>query len=229
MPKTTTTHDDSVPRRPPTPTSHTYRVILADPPWSPEQKGKLGASQHYRLMTNQQILDMGTAIREISAENAFCFLWVTTATVELGFDVLRSWGFTYKSFYVWIKPRMSLGNTFRNAGELLLLGMKGRGTAVTYKGQPNWGFHPLQEHSRKPEEIHQVIERLVGGEGPFLELFARRPAPTARPWDVWGDELEDPSISLAKWGYRIPADHRAKAAAEPELKEAVAPEQGPRS
>lgn len=84
--------------RPPTPEPRTYKVILADPPWSPEQKGKLGAINHYHLMTNQRILDMGTAIREISADNAFCFLWVTSATVELGFDVLRAWGGTDAGF-----------------------------------------------------------------------------------------------------------------------------------
>ncbi|WP_309130358.1 MT-A70 family methyltransferase [Brevibacterium sp.] len=198
----------TAPHRPPTPQPGTYKVLLADPPWSPEQHGKLGAESHYQLMSNQRILDMGKAIREISAENSFCFLWVTTATVELGFDVLRAWGFEYKSFYVWIKPRMSLGNTFRNAGELLLLGTRGKGTKVSFKGQPNWGMHPLQEHSHKPEEVHQIIERLVGSDGNFLELFARRPAPTAKHWDVWGDELEHPDISLAKWGYRSPADHR---------------------
>lgn len=194
--------------RPPTPEPGTYKVILADPPWSPEQTGRLGAATHYQLMSNQRILDMGEAIREISAENSFCFLWVTTATVELGFDVLRAWGYEYKSFYFWAKARLGLGTTFRNSGELLLLGVKGKGTRVEFKGQPNWGMFARAEHSTKPVEIHLMLERLVGSDGQFLELFARRPAPTAKHWDIWGDELDDPSISLAKWGYRIPADHR---------------------
>lgn len=148
---------------------------------------------------------MGPAIQEISAEQSFCFLWVTTATVETGFAVLRAWGFRYVSYYFWAKPRFTLGATFRNAGELLLLGVRGHGTTVAFHSQPNWGFHPLQEHSHKPEEVHQIIERLVGGNGPFLELFARRPAPSNKQWDIWGNECKA-TISLAPWGYPTPSD-----------------------
>lgn len=188
-----------------TPTAGEYRVIYADPPWGLHQRGKLGAVNHYPLMTNERILQMGEAVREIAAENSFCFLWVTTATVPQGLDVLEAWGYRYTSFYFWAKPRFTLGQTFRNAGELLLLGVRGKGTKVAFRSQPNWGFHPLQDHSHKPEEVHQVIERLVGGDGPFLELFARRPAPSIKNWDIWGNECPA-TASLAKWGYRIPAD-----------------------
>jgi hypothetical protein len=43
---------------------------------------------------------------------------------------------------------------------------------------------PIREHSRKPDEIHDRIERLVAG--PYLELYARRERPG---WLTWGDEL----------------------------------------
>jgi N6-adenosine-specific RNA methylase IME4 len=43
---------------------------------------------------------------------------------------------------------------------------------------------PRQEHSRKPDEVHDRIERLVAG--PYLELFARRPH---TGWTVWGNEI----------------------------------------
>ncbi len=191
-----------------TPKSCTYPAILADVPWSLHQKGKLGAGEHYDLMTDKQILGMGDAIREIAAEQSFCFLWVTAATVPLGIQVLSEWGFRYSSFYFWAKPRFTLGNTFRNAGELLLLGVRGKGTKFAFRSQPNWGFYPLQDHSHKPEEIHSMIERVVG-DGPYLELFARRPAPTRGDWDIWGNEIPEtePSlISLNKWGYPVPGD-----------------------
>lgn len=164
-----------------------------------------GAIQHYPVMSAERILAMGQAVRQLAAPNSFCFLWVTTATVPLGLEVLQAWGFEYTSFYFWAKPRLNLGPTFRNAGELLLLGKRGVGTKVAFRAQPNWGFHPQQEHSHKPEEIHQIIERLVGGDGPFLEMFARRPVPSSKRWDIWGNEC-DPSISLASWGYPVPAD-----------------------
>lgn len=197
----TTTLTTTTPR---IPAPGTYRAIYADPPWQLQQKGQLGASQHYQLMTDQRILGLGSAIKDIASENSFCFLWVTTATVPLGVQVLEAWGYRYTSFYFWAKPRFTLGNTFRNAGELLLLGVRGKGTKVAFRSQPNWGFHPLQDHSHKPEEVHAIIERLVG-DGPFLELFARRPAPSNQPWDIWGNEC-DATISLASWGYPIPAD-----------------------
>lgn len=201
-----------------TPLPGTFRAALCDPPWSLQQKGNLGAANHYDLMTDERILGMSEAMQEIMADNSFCFLWVTTATVPLGIKVLEAWGYRYTSFYFWAKPRLMLGNTFRNSGELLLLGVRGKGTRVAFKGQPNWGMHALQAHSRKPEEIHLIVERLVGGDGPFLELFARRPAPSSKHWDIWGNAC-DATISLAKWGYPVPADHQPNhapaAAAEP--------------
>ncbi|MGO2140778.1 MAG: MT-A70 family methyltransferase [Leucobacter sp.] len=191
-----------------TPKPGTYLAILADPPWSLHQKGKLGAAEHYDLMTDDRILGMGDAVQEIAAENSFCFLWVTAATLPLGIQVLTRWGFRYTNYYFWAKPRFTLGNTFRNAGELLLLGVRGKGTKFAFRSQPNWGFHALQQHSHKPEEIHSMVERVVGG-GPYLELFARRPAPTRGDWDIWGNEIDasEPSlISLKKWGYPVPGD-----------------------
>lgn len=191
-----------------TPKPGTYRAVLADPPWSMHQKGKFGAAEHYELMNDDRILEMGRAIHAVASENSFCFLWVTTATLPLGIQVLAQWGYRYSSFYFWAKPVFGLGNTFRNAGELLLLGIRGSEARFAYRSQPNWGFYPRQDHSHKPEEIHSMIERVVG-EGPYLELFARRPAPTRGDWDVWGDEVDssEPSlISLKKWGYPVPGD-----------------------
>lgn len=191
-----------------TPKPCTYRALLIDPPWQLHQTGKLGASEHYDLMTDDRILGMGDAIREIAAENSFCFLWVTAATLPLGIKVLTQFGYRYTNFYFWAKPRFTLGNTFRNAGELLLLGVRGKGTKFAFRSQPNWGFHALQDHSHKPESIHSMIQ-LVVGEGPYLELFARRPAPTRGDWDIWGNEIDgaEPSlISLKKWGYPVPGD-----------------------
>lgn len=181
-----------------------YRAILADPPWLKYQRGRFGAGNHYDLMTNTDILGLGDAVREIAAEQSFCFLWVTTGTVELGFEVLRAWGFEYKSYFFWAKPRFTLGAYFRNAGELVLLGVRGTGTKVAYRSMPNWGFYPLLSHSEKPAEFHHVVERMAGP-GRYLELFARRPAPSNGSWDVWGNQVPA-TVSLEPWGYPVPAD-----------------------
>lgn len=182
-----------------------YRAILADPPWDLHQKGKYGAGEHYDLMTMDRIRELGKAVEYAAADQSYLFLWVTNAVLPYAFDLMKDWGYTYTSFYVWVKPRFTLGNTFRNAAELLLLGTRGKGNKFAFRSQPNWGLYPLQEHSRKPEEIHQMIERCVGG-GDLLELFARRPSPTARKWDVWGNEV-DATVSLKDFGFDVPADY----------------------
>lgn len=159
-----------------------YKTILADPPWDIQQKGKSrGAIKHYNLMTLYRIKAM--PIADLVEENSHCWLWVTNATLEAGFDVLRAWGFTPRSIYTWVKPRLGLGVYLRNCTEHLLLGTRGK-APIQFKGQMNWGFMPLQDHSHKPEEVYDIIERC--SEGNYLELFARRPR---HGWDIWGNEV----------------------------------------
>ena len=159
-----------------------YKTILADPPWDIQQKGKSrGAIKHYNLMTLDRIKAM--PISDLAEENAHCWLWVTNATLEAGYEVLRAWGFEPRSIYTWCKPRLGLGTYLRNCTEHLLLGTRGK-APIQFKGQMNWGFMPLQDHSHKPEEVYDIIERC--SEGNYLELFARRPR---HGWGIWGNEV----------------------------------------
>ena len=159
-----------------------YKTILADPPWDIQQKGKSrGAIRHYNLMTLDRIKAM--PIADLVEENAHCWLWVTNATLEAGYEVLRAWGFEPRSIYTWCKPRLGLGTYLRNCTEHLLLGTRGK-APIQFKGQMNWGFMPLQDHSHKPEEVYDIIERC--SEGNYLELFARRPR---HGWNIWGNEV----------------------------------------
>lgn len=159
-----------------------YKTILADPPWDIQQKGKSrGAIRHYNLMTLDRIKAM--PIADLVEENAHCWLWVTNATLEAGYEVLRAWGFEPRSIHTWCKPRLGLGTYLRNCTEHLLLGTRGK-APIQFKGQMNWGFMPLQDHSHKPEEVYDIIERC--SEGNYLELFARRPR---HGWGIWGNEV----------------------------------------
>lgn len=170
-----------------------YKTILADPPWDVEQKGRFGAINHYSLMTLDRIKAMPVA--DLMEENAHCWLWVTAATLEHGYDVLRQWGFTPRSIFIWLKSRMGLGVYLRNCAEFVILGTKGK-APIQFKSQMNWLFAPIQSHSHKPEEMHKIIERC--SPGPYLELFARRRQPG---WDVWGNEI-DSDIDIP--GYSVP-------------------------
>ncbi len=179
-----------------------YRTILADPPWDINQGGKRGASSHYALMPLNRIKSMPVA--DLCEENAHLYLWIPNGLLQEGLDVIKAWGFTFRSPIYWIKPRLSLGNYVRNASETLFFATRGK-APVKFHAQPNWLFAPQQEHSHKPEEQFAIIERL--SDGPYLELFARRHQPG---WDVWGNEIDSDIIIP---GYPVPR-YSAKALGE---------------
>lgn len=177
-----------------------YRTILADPPWDINQRGKYSsrsAESHYRLMPLDRI--KAIPVKELTAENSHLYLWIPVGLLQEGLDVIKAWGFTYRSAIFWIKPRLGLGNYIRNASETCLFATRGK-APVKFKGQPNWMFCPQQEHSHKPEEQYAVIERL--SHAPYLELFARR-RHKHPDWDIWGDQAEGGS-DLVIPGYPVP-------------------------
>lgn len=186
--------------------AHPQRVgcLMADPPWSSQQTGARGASEHYSLMSLEQIKGMSDAVKALTDDDAHLWLWVTNATLRDGYDVMEAWGFTPRSPLTWIKPRFTLGNYLRNATEHVLFGTRGK-APVLFKSQPTWAYWPLLEHSVKPDEIYSVIDRVSGRDTKKLELFARRRPPVPN-WSVWGNEIES-DVSLAPWGYPVPSDY----------------------
>lgn len=114
-----------------------YRTVMCDPPWDINQKGKRGAARHYPLMTLDQIKAMPVA--DLCEENAHLYLWVPNGLLPEGLEVVKEWGFTYRSPLYWIKPRLLLGNFIRNASETCLFATRGR-APVKFHAQPNWLF-----------------------------------------------------------------------------------------
>lgn len=185
-----------------------YRTILADPPWDINQRGRYSsrsAESHYELMPLDRIKAM--PIAELCEDDSHLYIWVPNGLLPEGLDVIKAWGFTFRSPIYWIKPRLGLGNYIRNASETCLFATRGH-APVRFRAQPNWLFAPQQEHSHKPEEQYAVIERL--SYDPYLELFARRRQPG---WDVWGNEIDS---DIAIPGYPVPK-YSAKAAGRGEV------------
>lgn len=166
-----------------------FKTILADPPWNVAQGGSYGAVNHYDLMTVEDIKRMPVA--DLVEDNAHLWLWTYPAVLEQSFDVVRAWGFEPKSIFTWVKPRLGLGNYLRNATEQVIFATRGR-APIKFKGQINWGMFPVQDHSHKPEELYNIIERCSDGD--YLELFARRPVPSDKKWSVWGNEIKSDII-----------------------------------
>ena len=173
-----------------------FSTILADPPWRfINRTGKM-APEHKRLlryetMTNQEIIDL--PVEQLALPKSHLYLWVPNALVLEGLEVMRRWGFTYKTNIVWYKTRKDggpdgrgVGFYFRNVTELILFGTRGNfRTLAPGRRQTNIIITRKREHSRKPEEQYDIIERC--SPGPYLELFARYPRPG---WYSWGNEVE---------------------------------------
>lgn len=88
-----------------------YKTVLADPPWDINQKGKRGAECHYELMTLDRIKAM--PVKDLCAENAHLYLWIPNGLLQEGLDVIKAWGFTFRSPIYWIKPRLTYYNFTR--------------------------------------------------------------------------------------------------------------------
>lgn len=144
----------------------------------------------YPTMTVAQITALPVAA--LAASDAHLFLWTTQRYLPAALDVVRAWGFSYRSTLPWAKrPRgFALGGTFGISTEFVIFARRGRSIATSRTSRDWWSW-PRGEHSRKPDEFFQVVE--ATSPGPYLELFARRPR---AGWDVWGDEV-DCDVELA--------------------------------
>lgn len=179
---------------------HKFHTIYADPPWSKNQKGKLGAASQYDLMSLEDIKAM--PIKYLAADDASLFLWVTPGLMKEGIEVIESWGFEYVDEMAWDKYYQGLGYRVRHTHEPLLLGVKGK-PPVLCRNQPSLVRAPRQDHSHKPEEFFPIIERMA--QAPYLELFARRqPTTICRDnWSIWGNEINE-GADIYIPGYPVP-------------------------
>lgn len=168
-----------------------YGVILADPPWSFKTYSSKGkgrrAEAHYDCLSLDalkalRIAPGGTAeplpVADWAAEDCALFLWGINSMLPQALDVIRSWGFTYKTAaFTWAKrtPRdagwhFGLGYWTRQNTESCLLATRGHPKRLS-RAVPELLIAPRRQHSQKPEEIYERIEALCPG--PYLELFAR--------------------------------------------------------
>jgi len=180
----------------------TYATILADPPWRFQNSTGKVAPEHKRLlryptMELEEICEL--PVREFAASKSHLYLWVPNALLAEGLQVMKAWGFTYKSNLVWYKIRKDggpdgrgVGFYFRNVTELILFGVRGSmRTLQPGRTQVNLFSTRKREHSRKPDEIYDLIEAC--SPGPFLEMFARFRRPG---WQQWGNEDVDQNSQL---------------------------------
>lgn len=174
-------------------TNKKYNIIYADPPWSYKDKalaGNRGACCKYDVMTIEDIENL--PIKDISASDCILFMWVTMPFLKDCFDVIKSWGFNYKTCaFTWIKQNKKSNSLFWGMGswtranaELCLIATKGKPKRQSAKVH-SVITSKIREHSRKPDEVRNKIVELCG-DMPRIELFARQ---SVDGWDCWGNEV----------------------------------------
>jgi len=173
---------ESVGKSPPLPCEK-FDVILADPPWKYEVD-YLSASpdNHYPTMTVEEIC----SLKVPASENAVLFLWTTNPMLENALEVMKSWGFQYKTNLVWVKDKLGLGFYFRGQHELLLVGVKGKARPPQESRRFSSVLHAaVRNHSEKPDKVYEIIEKMYP-DSKKVELFARK---KRKGWTAWGLEV----------------------------------------
>jgi len=182
---------------------HHFGAILADPPWSYWTYGGVNGiparskNQSFGVMSYEELSAL--PIIQLANKDCILFCWVTWPKLPKCLEVISNWGFEYKSCaFDWMKADNSQPNFFeeeipaqigmgywtRANTEPCLLATRGKPKRLNADVRQGI-IAPRREHSRKPDGIHERIERLVAG--PYLELFARQKRPG---WTVWGNQTD---------------------------------------
>ena len=179
-----------------------YGTILVDPAWGWVSFSGKAAAPHrsddepYPVMTIEELRALPVA--DLAAKDCVLIMWVIGSHLDQAIELGRFWGFTYKTdLFTWVKVGkhdpavrpISMGKWSRKQTEQALIFSRGKpsrldaGVRQLLETDEHVIFAPKREHSRKPEEQYDRIERLVAG--PYVELFSRQPRDQ---WDSWGNE-----------------------------------------
>ncbi len=122
-----------------------FATILADPPWQfINRTGKI-APEHRRL-SRYGTLDLlsikALPVQKIATPTSHLYPWIPNALLPEGIEVMKAWGFNYKSNIVWHKIRKDGGSDgrgvgfyFRNVTELILFGVRGKNARTLAPGR----------------------------------------------------------------------------------------------
>lgn len=168
-----------------------YGAILADPPWHFETRSEKGEQKspqaHYQTMDDESLRRLPVA--HLAAPDCFLVMWAIAPKLDFAIDLLKHWGFTYKTFGAWHKrtrygkTQFGTGYILRSACEPYVIGTIGS-PKVGSRSIRNIIDAPVRQHSRKPPDMRHMVEKMAPRAW-RCELFARE------PWtgnDVWGNE-----------------------------------------
>lgn len=179
-----------------------YNIIYADPPWQyanynyektkKGNKAKRGSRKEYPTMSIDDIKKI--PVQDIADDNCVLFIWVTSAHLPYVFDIIKTWGFEYKTIgFNWVKKNkvsdslfFGMGSYTRQNSEFCLIATKGKLERIS-KSVHQVIMTPIEEHSKKPDIIRDKIIELYG-DLPRIEMFSRQ---RKEGWHSWGNEVEN--------------------------------------
>ena len=169
-----------------------FSKILMDVPGAYNKSTRGSAEKHYPTMSVDELKRL--PVQSLGARDSVLFYWTTAPLLMDGspMAIMKSYGYTPKTIaFNWVKTNedgsifMGMGDYTRANAEYCLIGIRGRPRRHA-KNISSIVMARRQEHSRKPDDIHGMIDALY--QGPGIELFARRPPPRDG-WTVWGNEV----------------------------------------
>jgi len=175
-------------------TGKRFGSIGSDPQWKFLTRSAAGegrsANIHYKTEEVDKIKDL--PVNELLADDGAFYMWMVDWCPQDALDLLAHWRLKHvTTAFTWVKQNasgegwhMGQGYWTRANPEQCWLATKGNPKRL-YADVRQLIVAPVMEHSRKPDEWLDRIERLT--EGDYLELQARRPR---KGWVSWGDELE---------------------------------------
>ena len=176
-----------------------YKVIYADPPWHYGSKSAVNNSSgseikplkdQYTTTKTKDLCNMD--VKSICEDESVLFMWVTDSHLPDALEIIKAWGFKYKTIaFNWVKTT-SKGNYCKNvapwtmkSSEICLIATRGAMTKHKIKNNvESLVFSERTKHSKKPDEVRERITDLFGDVS-RLEMFART---SASGWDVFGNE-----------------------------------------
>ena len=163
-----------------------FPILYCDPPYRYEHaiSDSRKIENHYPTMPLEELC--GLPVGEVSASDSVLFLWVPPPKLSEAMRLIEEWGFDYRTYIVWVKPRIGMGYYVRQQSELMLIAKRGNLPVPAPSNRPLAVINaPRTEHSEKPEEFYRIIERMYPGL-PKIELFARK---RREGWEAWGNEI----------------------------------------
>lgn len=161
-----------------------FDVIYADPPWRYDfsKSDTRSIENQYPTMEIEEICK----IKVPSAKDSVLYLWGTAPKLLEAIQVIKAWGFEYKTHAVWDKLRIGMGYYFRGRHELLLIGTKGSPGTPDEQNRPDSIITQARtKHSSKPEIVYEIIEKGYPNKK-YLELFSRN---KRNNWVCWGNQI----------------------------------------